>query len=119
MGVKANQRIHPPNFVSVPEAADLLGIGYTSAYKLARRYIATDGACGGFPAIRVGKLFLVPVARLEQMHGGPLNWPTDEPDSTDEPRTPLASNPPTKRSPARGSRSSKPAQAQPELPFTE
>ena len=45
--------------LSVPEAAEALGLAKTSAYAAARN--------GDLPAIRVGKRLLVPVDALERM----------------------------------------------------
>jgi excisionase family DNA binding protein len=44
---------------SVPEAAELLGIGRNAAYEAVRR--------GQIPAIRVGRRWLVPVLALDQL----------------------------------------------------
>ena len=44
---------------TVPEAAQILGIGRTAAYEGART--------GAIPTIRIGKRILVPVAALERM----------------------------------------------------
>ena len=43
-------RTSPPDFLAVEEAADVLRIGRTSAYRQARRYLGTNGAarsCAG------------------------------------------------------------------------
>ncbi|RTL63699.1 MAG: DNA-binding protein [Hyphomicrobiales bacterium] len=45
--------------MTVPEAAEVLGIGRAAAYEAARS--------GQLPIIRVGKRVLVPVAALERM----------------------------------------------------
>jgi hypothetical protein len=64
----------PPDLLTVEEAARVLRIGRTSAYALARRYLATGGA-EGVPVLRVGHLLRVPRCGLEQLLGGPLTWP--------------------------------------------
>jgi len=45
--------------MSVPEAANYLGIGRNSAYEAART--------GQIPTIRIGRLLRVPVAAMERM----------------------------------------------------
>jgi excisionase family DNA binding protein len=45
--------------ISVPEAAERLGISRNLAYEAARR--------GDIPTIRIGKRFLVPVAAFERL----------------------------------------------------
>jgi excisionase family DNA binding protein len=47
--------------VSVEEAGRMLGIGRQSAYAAARR--------GEIPTIRIGRLLLVPLARLHELLG--------------------------------------------------
>jgi excisionase family DNA binding protein len=74
-----NPRLEPvgagrPDFLTVEQAAAILGIGRTTAYAQANRYLATGGA-EGIPAIRVGGQLRVPRARLEIWHGGPLTPP--------------------------------------------
>lgn len=44
--------------VSVPEAAEMIGISVTRAYQLVR--------CGELPAKQVGRRWLVPVRKLEE-----------------------------------------------------
>ena len=48
--------------MSVPEAAELLGISRESAYKAAR--------AGQLPTVTLGRRLLVPVARLHAFLGG-------------------------------------------------
>ena len=64
----------PPDFLTVEEAAEVLRIGRTAAYKLARQYLATDGD-DGLPVIRMGRQLRVPRLALEDMTGGPITWP--------------------------------------------
>ena len=47
--------------MTIPEAARLLGISRNSGYQAASR--------GGIPTVRVGRLLLVPVARLRALLG--------------------------------------------------
>ena len=74
-----SHRSSPPDFLTVEEAAAVLRIGRTSAYRQARRYLATDGA-EGLCADRFGKQIRIPRCGLEQRLGGPITWPifTDE-----------------------------------------
>ncbi len=52
-------------FIPLLEAAKILGLDRTTAYRLAKQ--------GRFPGlVRVGKRFLVSRATLEQLFGGPL-----------------------------------------------
>ena len=71
-----------PDFLTVEEAAEVLRIGRTAAYQLARQFLASDGG-RGLPVIRYGRQFRVPRYKLEQQLGGPLSWP---PNSTSPPQ---------------------------------
>lgn len=79
----------PPDFLTVDEAGEVLRIGRTAAYRLARQYLATDGAAG-IPVVRYGKQFRVPRYKLEDALGGPITWPLHRPESA-APPTPAAS----------------------------
>lgn len=46
--------------LTVPQAAQLLGVGRNLAYEIAAR----DGEIAGVPVIRVGRRLLIPLARL-------------------------------------------------------
>jgi excisionase family DNA binding protein len=48
-----------PKTLSVPEAAEQLGVGRNAAYEAAKR--------GEIPVIRIGRLLRVPVIALERM----------------------------------------------------
>ncbi len=54
-----DQRPHEPLLYTVEEAAELLRIGRTLAYKLARKYEASGGR-EGLPVIRLGNCLRVP-----------------------------------------------------------
>ena len=65
-----------PDFLRIEEAAKVLRIGRTSAYELAREFLATAGA-SGLPVVRIGHQLRVPRRRLEELAGGPITWPAD------------------------------------------
>jgi excisionase family DNA binding protein len=56
-----------PLTLSIEEAAELLGIGRSSAYEAARN--------GQLPTIRLGRRLLVPRPKLEAMLGVPSDGP--------------------------------------------
>ena len=64
--------------MTVEEAARILRIGRTTAYKEVRRYLATGGR-EGIPVIVVGGLLRVPRVLLEAMIGGPVHLPPPPP----------------------------------------
>ena len=64
-----------PVLLTVTEAAAALRIGRTSAYLLAKQWLATDGA-EGIPVVRVGRQLRVPRPVLEQWLGTALHPPT-------------------------------------------
>lgn len=53
--------LEEPATISVEEAGRRLGVGRSLAYDAARR--------GEIPALRIGRRFVVPVARLNEMLG--------------------------------------------------
>src|SRR3546814_20834486 len=55
-----------PNVLTIDEAAALLRISRNSAYALARRWLATDGA-EGLPAVKLGRSLRVPSPTLLRM----------------------------------------------------
>ena len=69
-----SHRTGPPDFLTVEEAAAVLRIGRTSAYRQARKFLATNGA-EGLCADRFGKQIRIPRCHLEQRLGGPITWP--------------------------------------------
>ncbi len=60
-----------PDLLTIEEAAQVLRIGRTAAYELARRFRATDGR-DGIPVIAVGRQLRVPRSRLEAWIGAEL-----------------------------------------------
>jgi excisionase family DNA binding protein len=64
-----------PQFLTVEEAAEVLRIGRTSAYALAREYLAGN-VSSGLPVIRIGKQLRVPRGALEEWMGGPIDVAT-------------------------------------------
>src|SRR5438270_6739023 len=61
-----------PDLLTVEEAAELVRIGRTAAYQLARQYLATDGA-EGMPVKRIGRQLRVPRELLEAWVGTTLH----------------------------------------------
>ncbi len=57
------------------EAAELLRVGRTKAYAMAREWRATGGL-SGLPVIDLGDVLRVPLWRLEAMVGGELHAPS-------------------------------------------
>lgn len=64
----------PPDFLTLEEAAAVLRVGRSTAYREANAFEASGGKTG-IPVIRYGKLFRVPRCRLEEHLGGPITWP--------------------------------------------
>ena len=97
-------RTSPPDFLTVEEAADVLRIGRTSAYRQARRYLATNGA-EGLCADRFGKQIRIPRGHLEQRCGAPITWPITSDETPPAPATaPLTPAPTNKRASRRATR---------------
>src|SRR5438105_15708406 len=67
-----------PDLLTVEEAAELVRIGRTAAYQLARQYLATDGA-QGMPVRRIGRQLRVPRDLLEAWVGTALRQRAPEP----------------------------------------
>jgi hypothetical protein len=63
-----------PSYLTVVEAAEVLRIGRTKAYALAREWRATGGR-SGLPVVDLGDVLRVPRCQLEAMIGGPLGDP--------------------------------------------
>jgi len=89
--------VRQPDFITVEQAAEIIGIGRTCAYQLARR--AADFGEGTFPAIRFGKQLRVPRRKLEDLTGGPITITarTDDetPPTTSHDNTTNTDHPPT------------------------
>ncbi len=70
----------PLDFLTLDEAAAVLRVERSTAYREANAFEASGGKTG-IPVVRYGKLFRVPRCRLEQQLGGPITWPlpTDAP----------------------------------------
>ena len=64
----------PPDFLTLDEAAAVLRVGRSTAYREANVFEASGGKTG-IPVIRFGKQFRVPRCRLEEQLGGPITWP--------------------------------------------
>jgi len=64
----------PPDFLTLDEAAAVLRVGRSTAYREANA-LERSGGRTGIPVVRYGKLFRVPRCRLEEQLGGPLTWP--------------------------------------------
>lgn len=82
-GMSTPLDLRQPDFITVEQAAEIIGIGRTCAYQLARR--AADFGEGTFPAIRFGRQLRVPRRKLEDLTGGPITVVTT---NDDEPSTP-------------------------------
>ena len=68
-----------PQTLTVEEAANVLRIGRTAAYALAREWRATNGA-SGLPVLELGRTLRVPRAALEAMlAGSPPSRPPEAP----------------------------------------
>ncbi len=136
-----------PDLLTVEEAAEVIRVGRTKAYAMAREWRATGGR-SGLPVIDFGHVLRVPRCQLETLVGGPLNFdnavaqapaPTPVPEADSQtaessPDTPVASAldddrarerpaaPDPARAPARPSRRRSrrrtPGPDQPSLPFT-
>ena len=79
----------PPDFLTLEEAAAVLRVGRSTAYREANAFERSGGRTG-IPVIRFGKQFRVPRCRLEEQLGGPITWPlpiddTPVPDSVTRP----------------------------------
>lgn len=61
-----------PDLLTVEEAAEILRIGRTKAYDLARQWRSTNGA-SGLPVLDFGNVLRVPRHALETMVGGALH----------------------------------------------
>src|SRR5438874_11559750 len=85
-----------PDLLTVEEAAELVRIGRTAAYQLARQYLATDGA-EGMPVRRIGRQLRVPRELLEAWVGTTLHAPPARADEPVELPAPTSARRATKR----------------------
>lgn len=76
----------PPDFLTLDEAAVVLRVGRSTAYREANAFERSGGRTG-IPVIRYGKQFRVPRCRLEEQLGGPITWPLPVEHGTQEPTT--------------------------------
>jgi excisionase family DNA binding protein len=70
-----------PVFYTVEEAAAVLRVGRTTAYRLVKLYVTSAGA-EGIPAILIGGQYRVPRVRLEELAGGAVH--ASDPTATDD-----------------------------------
>jgi hypothetical protein len=76
----------PPDFLTLDEAAAVLRVGRSTAYREANAFERSGGRTG-IPVVRYGKQFRVPRCRLEDQLGGPITWPLPVESVTPEPTT--------------------------------
>ena len=76
----------PPDFLTLDEAAAVLRVGRSTAYREANAFERSGGRTG-IPVVRYGKQFRVPRCRLEEQLGGPITWPLPFESVTPEPTT--------------------------------
>lgn len=107
-----------PDYLTVEEAARVLRIGRTMAYRLTQEWIASRGE-RGMPCRRVGRLLRVPSGELAEFMGGSITWPpvTAEVVDLDTRREQTAPEPARSTSSKSRSRSRR-APEQTSLPFT-
>lgn len=108
-----------PDLFTVAEAAAVLRIGRTTAYKLVRRDFDSGGG-EGLAVLRVGGQFRVPRSALERIVGGPVTCPIDG-SSPPEPAPLPVDSPatPSRRQRSTSEPSSPSAYDEPTLPFAE
>jgi hypothetical protein len=83
----------PPDFLTLDEAAAVLRVGRSTAYREANAFERSGGRIG-IPVVRYGKQFRVPRCRLEEQLGGPITWPVPAPVAVES----RVAKPPTTRS---------------------
>jgi hypothetical protein len=79
-----------PEVLTVEEAAEVLRIGRTLAYELARRFELSNGAAG-LPVLRIGRVLRVPKSALARIVAGELLL---EPAAPSGPASGASANPP-------------------------
>lgn len=109
----SNSAVTVPDLLKVIEAAAVLRVGRTSAYEMAREYLATDGA-SGMPTVRIGGQLRIPRVLFEEWIGAPITvWPPLELPTDDE--DPAADQLVAVAASARGRRRSKSSSESPRL----
>lgn len=73
-----------PDTLTVEEAARIVRIGRSTAYKLVKEYEDSGGA-SGLPIRWVGGQRRVPRPLLEEFLGGPITWPIQDAPAPDTP----------------------------------
>jgi hypothetical protein len=72
-----------PDLLTVEEAADILRLGRTKAYAMARQWRVTGGQAG-LPVLDFGNVLRVPRHALERLIGAELSAPVSAQDSEPE-----------------------------------
>ncbi len=94
-----------PDLLTIEEAAQVLRVGRTKAYAMAREWRATGGR-SGLPVVDFGHALRVPLCQLEKIIGGPLSAeglgahapaPTVGAESTQTAGTPMSNEPGSNR----------------------
>lgn len=88
----------PPDTLTVEEAARIVRIGRSTAYKLVKEYEETGGA-SGLPMKWVGCQRRVPRPLLEEFLGGPITWPIPDAPAVDTPADDAPAGPPIESGP--------------------
>lgn len=88
-----------PDLLTVEEAADILRLGRTKAYALARQWRVTGGE-EGLPVLDFGNVLRVPRHALEQLVGAELHSPASakrDPEQLDSDRQQTSGRRPARR----------------------
>ncbi len=87
-------------FLTIAEVMAIFRVGRTTAYALARQYIATGGD-NGIPCEKLGGQLRFPTAEIERLIGRPVVFPISEANTRDaaasEPQPGAKSDEPTRR----------------------
>ena len=79
----------PPSLLTVEEAAQLLRIGRTKAYAMAKQWRQTGGQ-RGLPVLDLGDVLRVSLAQLEELTGAEFSDGSDTPVKPSEPHSSAA-----------------------------